>query len=200
MRSMIARALLTSAIALSMTTAAQSANLSFTLTGLFDINLGGVDFSDIELTLQGHGTTAAGLETDDGYPFIVFSSLDALVPGYGTFAVPSAIVFYFNPDAGANAGEGGFIDFTTGAKVLRLQSSAFTGYDGQSSLSASDLDFEGASGFSTPFGTARVVQASNLTLRTTGTVPEPASWAMMVGGFGLLGAGMRRRRTAVSFG
>lgn len=32
-------------------------------------------------------------------------------------------------------------------------------------------------------------------------VPEPASWAMMVGGFGLLGATMRRRaRTTVSFG
>jgi hypothetical protein len=33
-----------------------------------------------------------------------------------------------------------------------------------------------------------------------GAVPEPASWAMMVGGFGLIGAAMRRRqRTAVRF-
>jgi hypothetical protein len=33
------------------------------------------------------------------------------------------------------------------------------------------------------------------------TVPEPASWALMAGGFGLVGAGMRRRsRTRVSFG
>lgn len=30
-------------------------------------------------------------------------------------------------------------------------------------------------------------------------VPEPASWAMMVGGFGLIGGAMRRRRTAVTF-
>jgi hypothetical protein len=30
-------------------------------------------------------------------------------------------------------------------------------------------------------------------------VPEPASWAMMIGGFGMVGAGMRRRRVAVSF-
>jgi hypothetical protein len=28
-----------------------------------------------------------------------------------------------------------------------------------------------------------------------GAVPEPASWAMMIGGFGLIGAAMRRRRT-----
>jgi hypothetical protein len=30
-------------------------------------------------------------------------------------------------------------------------------------------------------------------------VPEPASWAMMIGGLGLVGATMRRRRTAVRF-
>lgn len=34
----------------------------------------------------------------------------------------------------------------------------------------------------------------------TGAVPEPASWAMMVGGFGLVGGAMRsRRKTAISF-
>jgi hypothetical protein len=34
-----------------------------------------------------------------------------------------------------------------------------------------------------------------------GAVPEPASWAMMIAGFGMVGAAMRtRRRTSVSFG
>jgi hypothetical protein len=32
----------------------------------------------------------------------------------------------------------------------------------------------------------------------TGTVPEPASWAMMIAGFGLVGAAMRRRARAVA--
>lgn len=31
----------------------------------------------------------------------------------------------------------------------------------------------------------------------SGAVPEPASWALMVGGFGIAGASMRRRRSAV---
>jgi hypothetical protein len=31
---------------------------------------------------------------------------------------------------------------------------------------------------------------------STAAVPEPATWAMMILGFGLVGAGMRRRRTA----
>ncbi len=30
-------------------------------------------------------------------------------------------------------------------------------------------------------------------------VPGPASWALMIGGFGLAGAAMRRRRTALCF-
>ena len=30
-------------------------------------------------------------------------------------------------------------------------------------------------------------------------VPEPATWAMMIGGFGLIGGGMRRRRASLSF-
>ena len=35
--------------------------------------------------------------------------------------------------------------------------------------------------------------------RFTSGVPEPASWAMMVAGFGLMGAALRRRRTTVRF-
>lgn len=39
----------------------------------------------------------------------------------------------------------------------------------------------------------------NLTFSfNNGTVPEPASWAMLIAGFGLVGAAMRRRRDAVA--
>ena len=34
---------------------------------------------------------------------------------------------------------------------------------------------------------------------TAGAVPEPASWALMIAGFGLVGAAYRRRRMVVSF-
>ena len=39
----------------------------------------------------------------------------------------------------------------------------------------------------------------NLVVNVAAAVPEPASWAMMVGGFGMLGAAMRRRKVNVSF-
>ena len=38
---------------------------------------------------------------------------------------------------------------------------------------------------------------STLTI-TTGAVPEPAAWALLIAGFGLTGAAMRRRRMAVT--
>lgn len=39
----------------------------------------------------------------------------------------------------------------------------------------------------------------NYTVTIKAFVPEPATWAMMIGGFGLVGAAMRRRNTAVRF-
>ena len=39
-----------------------------------------------------------------------------------------------------------------------------------------------------------IIRASLLSPRVTSAVPEPAIWAMLLTGFGLAGAGMRRRR------
>ena len=33
----------------------------------------------------------------------------------------------------------------------------------------------------------------------SGAVPEPSAWALMISGFGAVGAGMRRRRTSVAY-
>jgi hypothetical protein len=52
-------------------------------------------------------------------------------------------------------------------------------------------------GFAQPAGTEL---GANATLRLEGTplsVPEPASWAMLLGGFGLTGLALRRRRETV---
>ena len=44
------------------------------------------------------------------------------------------------------------------------------------------------------FGVAQI----SIDPRSAGLVPEPASWMLMIGGFGLVGAAARRRRTALA--
>jgi len=40
---------------------------------------------------------------------------------------------------------------------------------------------------------------TEFSVESAGGIPEPASWAMMIGGFGLAGAALRRRRVRVAF-
>lgn len=69
--------------------------------------------------------------------------------------------------------------------------SALTGEPGDYHLAPGTYDLDG--GYD---GLFRVTVSE-----ATTAVPEPAAWAMMVGGFGVIGAAMRRRqRTSVSFG
>lgn len=48
-------------------------------------------------------------------------------------------------------------------------------------------------------GTNNRAAYDNIHVNEAGAVPEPASWAMMLGGFGLTGAAMRRRKAAIRF-
>lgn len=43
------------------------------------------------------------------------------------------------------------------------------------------------------------VGLDNVRLDVAGLVPEPSAWALMILGFGAIGAGMRRKRIALSF-
>ncbi len=54
--------------------------------------------------------------------------------------------------------------------------------------------FGGADNVSVQFGTAGGVTSNFEVAAATGAVPEPATWAMMIMGFGLMGYSMRRRR------
>ncbi|MDO6415908.1 PEPxxWA-CTERM sorting domain-containing protein [Sphingomonas sp. BIUV-7] len=57
---------------------------------------------------------------------------------------------------------------------------------------ATQVQYSAAAGASYLSGTSSVTVAQ-------AAVPEPATWAMFIGGFGLLGATMRRRKIAVHF-
>lgn len=47
-----------------------------------------------------------------------------------------------------------------------------------------------------PNGTLKLFYSANSQSQVLSAVPEPATWAMMIGGFGVVGASMRRKRLA----
>lgn len=99
-------------------------------------------------------------------------------------------------------GPSGPFDFTAGTAVSSTQVSFFgdccgdenTYFFASSLASGGTISLVGGSYFGTPVTASGSVTAD-------GAVPEPASWALMLGGFGLVGGAMRsRRKVAVSFG
>ena len=74
--------------------------------------------------------------------------------------------------------------------------SGLQGHDFMLSLLANDCPYGGHAGYAYLDGFGSVVGGGG----TSSAAPEPASWAMMIGGFGMVGGALRRRsRTTVSF-
>lgn len=67
------------------------------------------------------------------------------------------------------------------------------GHDFLLSVLAADCELTGHTGYVYLDGFGAVTPPAG------GAVPEPATWAMMIMGFGLMGGAMRRQRTAVKF-
>lgn len=88
----------------------------------------------------------------------------------------------------------------TGTGVTPPVGFAFTGFTADSTLSLVDPAGSafGSSTFKVSNSTPLYVQGF---VAAPGAVPEPASWAMMLGGFGMLGGALRaqRRRTRLNF-
>ena len=93
------------------------------------------------------------------------------------------------------------LDANGGFSVLHR----FTGVDGNSPTgrlladSAGNLFGTTLSGGSQNLGTVfRISDAGFVTLPPTGAIPEPGTWAMLIAGFGVVGASLRRRRVVAA--
>jgi hypothetical protein len=97
-------------------------------------------------------------------------------------------------------------DVTAGGHVFHVSAandSSLYGYGGHMLWQTGGFDFTGTGHdtirlAATVQGNGGVFFDSVAVTGPSGAVPEPAAWALMIGGFGLTGAALRRRRTAVA--
>jgi hypothetical protein len=98
-------------------------------------------------------------------------------PGDSSFTVYHAVPSY-----------DGFLTITIGHSLDSIT--------GDTALSLGGASFE-CSSYSCPNGVQRDIASGFLSL-TPQSVPEPAQWALIIGGFGMAGGAMRRRRTTAT--
>lgn len=98
-----------------------------------------------------------------------------------------------------------FFDFSGASGFLLFQKDQFgTGMKYYCNSSVNNDCFQGASAISESFNSMSAQVEGRVGMQviaSVGMVPEPRTWAMMLLGFGMIGAGMRyrRARTTVSF-
>lgn len=176
-----------SACAAALTMPAEAAVLTYNVSGIF---------SD--------GSLLSGQFSFDnmGTNFGQFSNVALTVTGVHSFTVSS---YYGNTSYGGSNQSDQKIKyvFSTGSNFVALGFYAdyyigpiLKAVDSTNLISGTDADF---STFY-EFNGGPVIYLTNGTITpATAAVPEPASWAMFIGGFGLVGYGLRRRRTSISF-
>ena len=142
------------------------------------------DFQDVAVLNVGTGESSVDL--DDIFPFGISATFGFASPvGTSGSPVGGSTFGYIVPGTSCGFRQGG-----CGAVVWGAPSVFNFGNGGQFSVELFDASF------GTPGGadvTGRFTLLSN-------SVPEPATWAMMIIGFGAVGGAMRRRqRTAVRY-
>ena len=176
------------------------------LTGLQDAHLS-VDFIS-NLGTTGAGTSRTQLFDTATAGSISFIRDSAAGEGNGT-RTNLLTVSFTNAELDASNGNGSFT-FKSNADSVITFTSDFLDF---TNLVAKDFSFSfsgasptfsaslGSSSRSTNFSGSGTF-ASDPAPLVVGGVPEPASWALMLGGFGLLGATLRTRKVsqAVTFG
>ncbi len=145
----------------------------------------------INVALAANGGTAAGSGN-----FSAASTPDKAIDGIA----PASFANIYHSDS---AGAGEFLDVFFAAPTTLSSLTIFGRVDCCSTRDLFDVTIYNAAGdtlYTGRFDNTRLVGAGNtVTFDAAGAVPEPATWAMMIGGFGLIGASLRRRAARVAF-
>lgn len=138
------------------------------------------------------GTDLNNIHVGDTFNLDVFLDGDAgesFLGGGGGSASISTNLDLLSSDFGSDYQA----DFSTQPTLYLLTLTALDA--GPAAVSLSGIDVESAT------ASYPSIDTPLFTFNIQSNVPEPATWAMFIGGFGLVGATMRRRqRTSVRFG
>lgn len=161
---------------------------------------GGESTSGDTINISPNGTF--GLSNGDASAGITFTfddpvnSLGFEVGDWGTCCQPSRLYISFDGGAPIEVGASliaGDVYETNGQPLVFV--GAFDDSDGFSTV---QFWGDGSGEYLVIGGTVRYALLDEGSLPPPGAVPEPASWAMMIAGFGMIGGAMRRRKTTTS--
>jgi hypothetical protein len=153
-------------------------------------------------------TIADGMiSSDTGMPMLVAAAYTNNRPGattttlYALDAATDQLLRSTNPNAGTYTGTN-LMGMPFGPLGFAFTTDNAVGFDisGRTGTAFANIDsllwtIDLATGAGTALG---IVGAGPLrSIATTGVVPEPGTWALLVAGFGLMGASIRRRRPAI---
>lgn len=191
-----------SAVAMIVSAPAFAAEITYTLSGTFNGTRDGAEFTTFA-TFTGRGDTDDVFFPESTVSVTPLSVLFAFADNT-TFQVLGATEFFVNRGeqfGGFTLAGGGLDNFIT-----TFNSAAFATYDGVSNISGvAGVVATQPFSFQTDQGAIVINNVTNITFSAAvaadAAVPEPATWGMMLLGFGLAGASMRsrRRRTAVTY-
>lgn len=132
---------------------------------------------------------------------LVILDFAGYVPGSITSGGAAGISAFVENTSSALIGVPGLSDdpglpnlvFTYGGATIDLSGTTFTGFGALSTFGATVLDGFQARTIKTGTGAAGTDLYAQGTIGVPGGVPEPATWAMLIGGLGLVGYSLRRR-------
>lgn len=186
-------------------TVGQNQNIPISLTFSYDPSLGTYTGGLGNQALNGLGTVQSPLRSvtvkvgglsdtwsivPEGSSYQTGVSLRQTV-SYGEFGFGWAGFYYLNPDIGSSAG----VDSTQLSGHVTSPANAPTDFSqpfvGPLNGGVANLTRQG-------YGVVYSYALDFTGGSAVGGVPEPGAWALMIGGFGLAGAALRRRRTSAA--
>jgi hypothetical protein len=177
----------------SFSASAVAAPVVYTLTGNFSGTANGMQFSDVQTTFTATGDTSNAFNQQDA-TFVPLSSFTATGASFGTFDLGSGFNFWSSPmyqSSGYKTGIDLFAFNGLGnySNTVSLQPTAVSFYYfSPNAFTATGTQGQGSYAFTFSGATNAVFSAA------VAPVPEPATWAMMLMGFGMVGYGLRSRR------